>query len=346
MRAFSGVFKGVLVVPIESVVLPDIPLEMVLDLCEKRMKSAGGEARRLFHGRGRTLPGFEHVCIDGFPPLVVVTLFRPIDPTCEHKLLDGLVGRLSDSGMKCLLLQRRGSREVHTEVLCGELPVEPVALEKGLVYSIDPARGQNLGFFPDMRLAREWVRNRAEGLSVLNLFAFTCTFSVAARAGGAARVVNIDLSRPSLAIGRENHRRNGLSLDEIHFFGHDIFRSWNKLHRYGRYDLVILDPPTMQKGSFWVERDYAKVVRRLSKLLRESADILACLNAPHLGESFIEEVFSRELPGSVRVGRLPNPEEYVDIDEQASLKVVHYRYRRPADLSEREQVADDLVDVV
>lgn len=310
------------------------------------MERYGGESCRLFHGRGRTLPGFEHVCVDGFPPLVVVTLFRVPDLDSDRSLLEGLVARLSPLGMTCLLLQCRAGPEIRTEIVHGQLPGEPLAREEGLVYAIDPARGQNLGFFPDMRMARAWVRARAGGMSVLNLFAFTCAFSVAARAGGAARVVNIDLSRPSLATGRENHRRNGLPLDEIHFFGHDIFRSWNKLHRYGRYDLVIIDPPSLQKGSFVVERDYAKVVRRLSKLLKESADVLACLNSPHLGESFIEEIFARELPGSEKVGRLPNPEEYGDVDAQASLKVIHYRYRRPPGLSEGNQVTDDLVDVV
>lgn len=307
-------------------------LPTLLALCDERMTLDPGEARRLFHGRGRNLAGFEHVCIDRFPPMVLVTLFRPLDEEAGRELLAGLVERLAPLGMTCLAVQRRGDADASVEVIHGSLPEHPVARERDLLYGIDLSRGQNLGFFLDMRLARDWLRTRVAGRSVLNLFAFTCAFSVVARASGASRIVNIDLSRPSLATGRENHRRNGLSLDDVYFFDHDIFRSWSKLHRYGRYDIVIMDPPTQQRGSFVAERDYAKVVRRFPKLLKDGADVLACLNAPHLGEDFLDEVFSRELPGAVKVGRLPNPPEFADIDEQAALKVVHYRYTRPPEL--------------
>lgn len=307
-------------------------LGTLLASCEQRMTLDMGEARRLFHGRGRSLVGFEHVCVDRFHPFVLVTLFRPLDQGAEQALLAGLAERLEPRGMACLAVQRRGNGEASVEAVYGSLPRHPVAWERGLQYGLDPGRGQNLGFFLDMRLARDWLKGRVAGRSVLNLFAFTCAFSVVARAGGASRVVNIDLSRPSLAAGRENHRRNGLSLDEIYFFDHDIFRSWSKLHRYGRYDVVIMDPPTQQRGSFIAERDYAKVIRRFPKLLKDGADVLACLNAPHLGEDFLDEIFASELPGSVKVGRLPNPPEFADVDEQASLKVVHYRYTRPLEM--------------
>lgn len=310
-----------------------LDLQVILDTCAVRAREAAGEARRLFHGRGRCHPGFEHVCIDRFPPLVLVTLFRPLAPELEQALLGGLVGRLGLADGDCLAVQRRGEGpDVAFEVVHGSLPAELQAHEAGLAYRIDPSRGQNLGFFLDMREARAWLRQRAAGRSVLNLFAFTCAFSVVARAAGAGRVVNIDLSRPSLSIGRDNHRLNGLGTDDIHFLDHDLFRSWNKLHKLGRYDIVVMDPPTLQKGSFVVEKDYGKVVRRFAKLLKPEADILACLNAPHLGEDFLDAVFAAELPGAVRVARLANPVEFTDSDPQAALKVVHYRYTRPADL--------------
>lgn len=299
----------------------------------------GGESRRLLHGRGRLFPGFEQITVDGFPPLVLVTFFRAPEPGLEQALLNGLRAGLAARGMQCLAVQRRyagaagdAGDHVRLDVVYGELPAAPTAMESGLRYRIEPARGQNLGFFLDMRLARDWLRARAAGKSVLNLFAFTCAFSVVARAGGAGRIVNIDLSRPSLALGRDNHRLNGQPVDDIHFLDHDIFRSWSKLHKLGRYDLIIMDPPTLQKGSFVAERDYGKVVRRFAKLMKAEGDVLACLNAPHLGEEFLDEVFARELPGAVKIARLANLPEFADADPQAALKVVHYRYSRPANL--------------
>jgi len=301
-------------------------------LCAERAGQASGQARRLFHGRGRLHPGFEHVTVDSFPPLLLVTLFRPLEPASELALVTEIGAALGHGVHDCLAIQRRYLPEAPIETVAGALPASLVIDEDGLVFQLETGRGQNLGFFPDMRCARQWLRERAAGRRVLNLFAFTCAFSVVARSAGAERIVNIDLSRASLALGQRNHRLNGLDTREIHFLDHDVFRSWNKLHRLGRYDIVIMDPPTLQKGSFSVEKDYAKVVRRFSKLLQPEADVLACLNAPHLGEDFLDGILQAELPGAERVARLPNPPEFADIDEQASLKVIHYRYWRPAHL--------------
>lgn len=308
--------------------------------CAVAAVEAGGEARRLLHGRGRNYPGLEQVCIDWYPPVLQITFFREPDAAFARALCDELLLGLSASGVGALVVQRRDVHGAPVQLVHGALPARPQAREAGLDYRIEPGRGQNLGFFLDMRMAREWLRQRAGGKSVLNLFAFTCAFSVVARAAGATRVVNIDMSSASLATGRENHRDNGLSIDDIHFLDHDVFRSWNKLHRLGRYDLVVMDPPTAQKGSFSAEKDYGKVVRRFSKLLKAESDVLACLNATHLGEDFLDGVFARELPGAERVERLANPPEFADLDAQAALKVVHYRYRRPADLPPLEGGAD------
>ena len=161
-----------------------------------------------------------------------MTLFRPLPPDVEQALLEGLSARLLPVGLEALAVQRRGEgADVAFEVVHGQLPADLLAREAGLAFRVDPSRGQNLGFFLDMRNARAWLRERAAGRSVLNLFAFTCAFSVVARAAGAARVVNIDLSRPSLSLGRDNHRLNELATDDIHFLDHDLFRSWNKLHK-------------------------------------------------------------------------------------------------------------------
>lgn len=308
------------------------PIAEVLAHCRAEAAGLSGDAARLFHGRGQRVEGFGQVCIDLFPPVVLVTLYRPLEPATEQRLLHGLRSAMPAWDAGCLAVQRRHVADCRLESVTGELPPDWIIGEQGLRFRVVADRGQNLGFFPDMRNARAWLRGRAAGSSVLNLFAFTCAFSVAARAGGAGRVVNIDLSRVSLGTGRENHRLNSLPLDDVHFLDHDIFRSWNKLHRLGRYDCIVMDPPTLQKGSFVAERDYGKVVRRFAKLLKPESDVLACLNATHLGEDFLDDVFTRELPGSEKVCRLRNPPAFDDVDPQAALKVVHYRYRRPADL--------------
>lgn len=287
---------------------------------------------RLFHGRGGSIPGLEWLTIDRFPPVMVATLFRDPGADAIESLHARLLDELERQGCTALVFQHRHRHPVENVLRAGELPAQPVAVEGGLRYLLDFGRGQNLGFFPDMAPGRARVHELARGRRVLNLFAFTCSFSVAALAGGADAVVNIDLSRPALTLGQRNHTLNGLDAGRAHFLPHDIFRSWKKLHRLGRYGLVVIDPPSDQKGSFVARRDYARLVRQLHRLLLPEADILACLNAPWLPEAFLDAVMHENLPGVERVERLPLAPGFTEPDPDAALKVIHYRYRRPDSL--------------
>jgi 23S rRNA (cytosine1962-C5)-methyltransferase len=157
---------------------------------------------------------------------------------------------------------------------------------------------------------------------VLNLFAYTCGFSVAAIAGGAERVVNLDMSRPALSRGRDNHRLNGHDLGRVSFLGHDLFNSWGKLRKDGPFELIIVDPPSFQKGSFVLTRDYAKILRRLPDLLAPGGRVLACVNDPAIAPTFLIDEMAREASQLRFVERLANPPEFADSDPDAGLKVL------------------------
>ena len=211
-----------------------------------------------------------------------------------------------------------------TEFLWGERIDGGEIVEDGLRYRLDFARKQNSGLFLDMRLGRRWVRERAAGLRVLNLFAYTCGFSVAAIAGGAARVVNMDMSRPALSRGRDNHRLNGHDLARVSFLAHDLFNSWGKLRREGPFDLIIVDPPSFQKGSFVLPRDYARIMRRLPELLAPAGQVLACCNDPAITPAFLVAEMAREAPRLQFIERLANPPEFIETDLDAGLKVLRF----------------------
>lgn len=286
------------------------------------------ETRRLFHGRGRCWPGLEQVTVDWLQGVLLVSLFR--EPTQDELArLKAMLVQLADSpawpGGCHLLLQQRYRPDSATEALFGEVPETWEVQEGGLRYLLDLGRKQNNGLFLDMRLGRQWVRERAAGLRVLNLFAYTCAFSVAAIAGGAARVVNLDMSRPALSRGRDNHRLNEQDLGRVSFLGHDLFNSWGKLRREGPFELVIVDPPSFQKGSFVLTRDYAKIMRRLPELLAADGQVLLCCNDPGIAPGLLIEEMAREAPQLAFVERLANPPEFADSDPDAGLKVLLFR---------------------
>jgi len=285
----------------------------------------GDDAVRIFHGRGGLLSGWKHLAVDWYAPAIFLTLYE------DHERSEVFVSELSqwaesDGGISCLAVQRRFLPGAPVEVLWGELPDR--AHEAGLNYLLSLDKNQNHGFFPDMEPGRSWIRERADGKRVLNLFSYTCALSVSAVAGGAKSVVNLDQSSRALAVGRENHR---LNFDQeicrrVSYLPHDLFKSWGRLKRLGPFDLVILDPPSHQPGSFVATKDYPRLLRRLREVLNPAGtEILVCLNAPELDEGFLTSLLDEHLGEAELVMRLADPLGYSEVGDGWGLKRLVYR---------------------
>lgn len=285
---------------------------------------SGGEARRLFHGRGQCFAGYEDLVIDYFPPVVLVVLYRERPRAWLEELI-----RLLDAALPekpgAVLLQERFLPRAPSRMLQGVLPESLNALEAGLSFRLRPGEAQNIGFFPDMAIGRKLVRERTAGKRVLNLFAFTCSFSVAALAGGAARVVNLDMNRGALELGKLNHRLNGIDLRRAGFLPLEFFRSVAKLRRLGPFDLVIRDPPASQGKSFTAERHWPKLVRSLPDLLAPGGEILACLNGPNLGPDYLDPLLAETFPSAENLGLYRPGEDFPDARPDCGVSIHHYR---------------------
>jgi 23S rRNA (cytosine1962-C5)-methyltransferase len=292
------------------------------------------DACRLFHGRGGRHPGCEHLVLDAFPPVLVLTSFQPLDEAALQALDSALLARWAQIGqgqpLNWVYQMRQPGTKAETRLVRGSVPEPHIVTEAGLQYRAHVLRGQNHGLFLDMAAGRRWVRahvaqhpEHRHGLKVLNLFAYTCAFSVAALDAGARQVLNMDMAQGALATGQHNHQLNGLT--GASFLAHDIFSSWGKITRSGPYHLIVIDPPSYQKGSFVATKDYAKLMRRLPDLLRPGGHVLLCLNAPELGTAFLQDQMAEIAPTLQFVERIANPAAFADVDEERSLKVLLYR---------------------
>jgi len=312
----------------------DLAMTSVIHTLEQQLLAAldpaPEETRRLFHGRGRCWPGLEQITVDWLQGVLLVALFREPDEGQLAQLeamLRSLAERAQWSG-QAILLQHRYLPDSPGQWLLGEPCQQREVVEDGLKYLLDLGVRQNNGLFLDMRYGRRWVRDQAAGKRVLNLFAYTCGFSVAAIAGGAEQVVNLDMAKAALSRGRDNHRLNGHDLGQVAFLGHELFKSWGKVRKYGPYDLIIIDPPTFQKGSFALTQDYAKILRRLPELLTAGGTVLACVNDPAIGPDFLIQGMAEQAPGLRFVERLENPPEFPDADPAGGLKALIFRQDR------------------
>lgn len=290
------------------------------------------EVRRLFHGRGRCWQGLEQITVDWLQGQVLVSLFKEPDADFMPALTDLLMmitqtDTWKASGARSLLLQHRARQGSPMDVLWGQSSDYQDVIESGLTYKLDLGRNQNNGLFLDMRYGRDWVREHAAGKRVLNLFAYTCGFSVAAIAGGAEYVVNLDMAKAALSRGRDNHHLNNHDLKKVSFLGHELFKSWGKVRKMGPYDLIIIDPPSFQKGSFALTKDYQKILRRLPELLTAEGVVLACVNDPALTSQFLIDGMASEAPDMVFTERLDNPPEFNEIEPEGGLKALVFERR-------------------
>lgn len=268
-------------------------MQQLFNILKERIPNHDG-CVRLLHGRGKKYLGLEHLSIDFYPPHILITTYKEI--TDEEK--NELVETISNLGLniQSILLQKRYVKREAIEALVGVIPEKSYTVENSEKYSLNLKNPQNIGFFLDMAIGRSLVKKMAKDKVVLNLFSYTCSLSVAALKGEATEVVNVDMSRPAMKVGEDNHTLNDIDKRKAKFMCHDIMKSFGAITRKGPYDLVIIDPPTNQGLSFRVDRDYHKIIRRLNEMTSPGAIIMACLNSPHMGSDFLIDSFKEHGP--------------------------------------------------
>jgi 23S rRNA (cytosine1962-C5)-methyltransferase len=169
--------------------------------------------------------------------------------------------------------------------------LQTIATERHLKFGIDFGAGYSVGFFVDQRENRRLVRHIAPK-RLLNCFAYTCSFSVSAAYVGAS-TLNIDLSKKSLARGRENFVLNSLPTTDHRFIADDAMAVLPRLARQGKkFDAIILDPPTFSRSpggkAFQVENDFEKLLIDALDLAERDSHILLSTNCSTLREHALE----------------------------------------------------------
>ena len=194
--------------------------------------------------------------------------------------------------------------------------LQTVATEQHLKFGIDFGAGYSVGLFVDQRENRRFVR-QSKPKRVLNCFAYTCSFSVAAASVG-AQTVNVDLSKKSLERGRQNFVLNSLLTEGHQFIADDVRPVLGRLARRGqKFDIIILDPPTFSRtkggDAFHVEKDFEEIVVAALELIERDGRILLSTNCETLNEQALERMARYCLKLSRKSGglhRQPSPVDF------------------------------------
>jgi 23S rRNA (cytosine1962-C5)-methyltransferase len=148
---------------------------------------------------------------------------------------------------------------------------ERIVQEGGLKFIVNLSDYLDTGLFLDHRPNRELVRTQAKDKRVLNLFAYTGSFTVYAAAGGAASTLTIDLSNTYLDWAQRNLELNGLEGPQHRFLRADVLQ-WLEQPVRETYDIIILDPPTFSNSKAMpdvldVQRDHPGMIRACARRL-------------------------------------------------------------------------------
>ena len=263
----------------------DAKVQQALDLRQRHLDLTDTNAYRLINGEGDFLPGLtvdrygDYLMIQLFSrswrphlPMLVSSLQKTLQPVgIYEKFRPQQTRKLADK-------PKQLSKLLWGEPVAGRLSV----LENGLTLLVDLEEGLNTGLFGDQRENRRDLMARASGAKVLNLFAYTGAFSVAAAVAGATRVTSVDASAQYLDWARENFAANRLNPKRHDFLVGDCRNVLQDLRRQGRtFDIIIMDPPsfsTVGKSRFTTSGGTSDLVTEALPLLESGGLLITSSN--------------------------------------------------------------------
>jgi len=190
-------------------------------------------------------------------------------------------------------------------------------LENGVWYAIDPMLNRDASLYLDTRNVRLWASKRLKDKSVLNTFAYTGSLGVAALAGGAARVVHLELNRKFLNVAKTSYTLNGFPINKKDFQTGDFWPRVNRFKADGeRFDCVFLDPPIYSattRGVVDLARSYTRLINKVRPLINHDGYLVAINNALFVsGAAYLKEIESLCADGYLAVEELiPVPEDFI-----------------------------------
>ena len=221
-------------------------------------------AYRLVHGENDGLPG---LVVDRYDQTLVVKIYTPAWFPHLADVIEALVDLLSPVRIVLRLSRAVASGDTFGledgDTIVGPAPEGPILFrERDLTMEADVVHGQKTGHFLDQRDNRALVRSMASGASVLDVFAGTGGFSLAAAAGGASSVHLIDQSAPALETAKKNlahnHRLGEVRRCQVHTTVGDAFKVMAALTaKRERFDIIIVDPPSFASNQAAVPRALA-----------------------------------------------------------------------------------------
>ncbi len=208
------------------------------------------------------------------------------------------------------------SEEKRGKLIYGTTPDRKIR-EHGVWYALDVMLNRDASFYLDTRNVRQWAKEKLAGKSVLNTFAYTGSLGIAALAGGAARVVHLDLNRNFLNVAKASYTLNGFPIHKQDFQAGDFWPQINRMKAAEeRFDCVLLDPPiysATKKGVVNLADSYTRVINKVRPLINDGGTLVAINNALfYSGADYLEEINALCEDGYLTIAEMiPVPSDFI-----------------------------------
>lgn len=215
-----------------------------------------------------------------------ISTTRPASPATDRACFDELTRAAGARHWHAHdMLDRGRDPQAAPHTSSAGAPAVWTGCENNLRFQLRATSGQSPGLFLDQRANRAWVQRHARDAHVLNLFAYTGSFGVAALAGGAAQVVQVDTSQPYLDWARTNATENGLPPERLEHSAVDARLFLQGCRKRGRrFQGIICDPPSFGRARgrrsrvFRIERDLPDLISACVELVDPGGWILVSSN--------------------------------------------------------------------
>lgn len=295
-------------------------LQKAIDSREPLFDEAHETAFRLFNG---FTEGNPHLSLDLYARSVIFHNYHP-DASAGMQLVHEAMEfvqhhpHLSDWLRAGIVKSRNSSSqdERRGKLVFGTAPDRKIK-EHETRYAIDLTMNRDASFYLDTRHLRKWLIDYMKDKSVLNAFAYTGSFGVAALKGGASRVIQLDRSGQFLHLAKDSYALNGFSIHRNDFVTDDFFPAVSKLKRSGiTFDCLLIDPPffsSTSKGRVDQEADGARLINKVRPLIKDGGYLIAINNALYVsGREFMQTLESLCSDGYLKIEELiPVPEDFV-----------------------------------
>ncbi|MGA2488700.1 MAG: class I SAM-dependent methyltransferase [Anaerolineales bacterium] len=278
-------------------------------------------ALRLFNG---FLEGYPDLVIDLYASTLVLHNYAE-SPEESRPMVQEAMARLQSSmpWLQAGIVKTRNSlkeEERRGKLLFGEAPDRKVQ-ENGVWYALDLCMNRDASLYLDTRNLRLWAKNKLGGKTVLNSFAYTGSLGVAALAGGATRVVQMDLNRQYLNLAKTSYTLNGFPIHKADFLAGDFWTQVSQLKRAGKgFDCVFLDPPFFSatpKGVLDLNRDSTRLINKVRPLINNGGWLVAINNALYVsGKEYLQTLEGLCVDGYLKIAEvIPVPEDVTGYPE-------------------------------